>query len=81
MSDMSSLSHEYASTADFARQINDATLLLKKIHLRRGRTAIDEERLREAITLMHEMVRLGSSVESHANGGRVRHSRRRAGAH
>jgi hypothetical protein len=30
MSDMSSLSHEYASTTDFSRHINDAVLLLKK---------------------------------------------------
>ena len=30
MSDMSSLSHEYASSADFSREINDAVLLLKK---------------------------------------------------
>lgn len=33
MSDMSSLSHEYASTTDFSRQINRAVLLLKKRYL------------------------------------------------
>ncbi len=30
MSDMSSLSHEYASVADFSRALNEAVLLLKK---------------------------------------------------
>ena len=30
MSDMTSLSHEYAATSDFARQFNDAVLRLKK---------------------------------------------------
>ena len=30
MSDMSSLSHEYASAADFSRALNEAALLLKK---------------------------------------------------
>lgn len=34
MSDMSSLSHEYAWTTDFSRQINRAVLLLKKRYLR-----------------------------------------------
>jgi hypothetical protein len=30
MSEMSSLSHEYASTSDFSRELNDAVLILKR---------------------------------------------------
>lgn len=35
MSEMSSLSHEFASTADFSRELNDAVLVLKR-HVIRG---------------------------------------------
>ena len=34
MSEMSSLSHEYASTSDFSRELNDAVLLLKRDFVR-----------------------------------------------
>ena len=58
MSDMSSLSHEYASVTDFARQINDALLLVKKQVLG-GSIAFDDgaEKLRDAKELLHQTVR------------------------
>ena len=58
MSDMSSLSHEYASVTDFARQINDALLLVKK-HVLGGSLPFDDgaEKLRDAKELLHQTVR------------------------
>jgi hypothetical protein len=57
MSDMSSLSHEYASATDFSRQINDALLLLKKQQLG-GTFPFDDtaEKLRGARELLHQTV-------------------------
>jgi hypothetical protein len=53
MSDMSSLSHEYASAADFARHINDAVLLLKKRFLGGSKFPdSDKEKLEAANTLL-----------------------------
>ncbi|MCI0639574.1 MAG: hypothetical protein L0Y72_18155 [Gemmataceae bacterium] len=43
MSDMSRLSHEYASSADFSRALNAAALRLKKKVARGRRTGEDEE--------------------------------------
>ena len=48
MSDMSSLSHEYASTTDFSRQINHAVLLLKKRCLRGESAVPPSEELEDA---------------------------------
>jgi hypothetical protein len=58
MSDMSSLSHEYASATDFARQVNDALLLVKK-HTLGGSFPFDDgvEKLRDAKELLHQTVR------------------------
>src|SRR5262245_57212284 len=56
MSDMSSLSHGYASTTDFSRQINDAVLLLKKRFLRAAAPQPDERKLKEAVALIRETV-------------------------
>lgn len=57
MSDMSSRSHEYASTTDFSRQINHAVLLLKKRHLRDDETGIAPEELAGACKVVHQTVR------------------------
>ena len=65
MSDMSSLSHEYASSADFSRDINDAVLTLKKRFVRGEDHAVEPasrdaaKRLRD--TLIHLLHRLGES--------------------
>jgi hypothetical protein len=56
MSDMSGLSHEYASATDFSRQINDAVLLLKKRHLRHA-AGIDARQLEAASEFLRETVR------------------------
>ncbi len=53
MSDLSGLSHEYASTTGFSREINDAVLLLKKRHLRDA-TGIDDQHLAAASQLVRE---------------------------
>jgi hypothetical protein len=46
MSEMSNLSHEYATAAEFARQINDALLHLKKEYLKiESIPTLDEERV------------------------------------
>ena len=57
MSDMSSLSHEYASTTDFSRQINEAVLLLKKRYLGGATTGISDEQSDAASDLLAETVR------------------------
>jgi hypothetical protein len=56
MSDMSSLSHEYAATTDFSRQINDAVLILKKWYLK-GTDQVDEQKLRSAREVLAETMR------------------------
>jgi hypothetical protein len=73
MSDMSSLSHEYASATDFSRQINDAVLLLKKRYLRKDVTGIDAQRLKDAGDLIHQTVqtllrRLGDEPTANGDG-------------
>ncbi len=66
MSEMSSLSHEYASSADFSRDINDAVLTLKKRFVRGEDQAIEPasrdaaKRLRD--TLIHLLNRLGENI-------------------
>jgi hypothetical protein len=55
MSDMSSLSHEYASTTDFSHHVNQAVLLLKKKHLGGG-DHYDVDKLAEASTLVAGIV-------------------------
>ena len=57
MSDMSSLSHEYASTTDFSRQMNEAVLFLKKQYMRGNAAAADAKQLAEAGDLVRETVR------------------------
>jgi hypothetical protein len=47
MSELSSLSHEYASTADFSRAINDDVLFLKKRFLH-GAVGVDEGQIAKA---------------------------------
>lgn len=74
MSDMSSLSHEHASSADFSRQINDAVLLLKKRYLGSGASSIEETRLGEASAFLRRTVetlldRLAEDVSRRATGG------------
>lgn len=54
MSDMSSLSHEYASTTDFSRHVNDAVLLLKKQAL--GATEVSGGNLNSANDLIRGIV-------------------------
>lgn len=74
MSDMSSLSHEHASSADFSRQVNDAVLLLKKRHLGSGSLSIEETKLGEAGAFLRRTVetlldRLADGVGRRATGG------------
>ena len=57
MSDMSSLSHEYASTTDFSRQINRAVLLLKKRYLRGESENTRPEELENARRMAQQTVR------------------------
>ena len=56
MSDMSSLSHEYASVADFSRALNEAVLLLKKRFAHAERYSKTDE-LRSAIHRLREILR------------------------
>lgn len=56
MSDMSSLSHNYASTTDFSHHVNQAVLILKKRHLGSGK-GISEKESAEAWALVASMVR------------------------
>ncbi len=51
MSDMSSLSHEYASSADFSRSLNEAVLLLKKRVAHAG-SSPPSDRVQEALSLL-----------------------------
>jgi hypothetical protein len=74
MSDMSSLSHEHASSADFSRQINDAVLLLKRRYLGTGASSIEEHKLSEAgeflrRTLLTLLERLAADVSRRTPGG------------
>ena len=70
MSDMSSLSHEYASTTDFSHHVNRAVLLLKKRYLGESRGSLDSDQLAEASSLIIGMVRqllarLGAASSEH----------------
>lgn len=56
MSDMSSLSHEYASVADFSRALNESVLLLKKRFAHVERDSKTDE-LRSAIHRLREILR------------------------
>ena len=66
MSDMSSLSHNYASTTNFSHHLNKAVLLLKKKYLGSGKGIADSD-FAEACALVAGMVRrllerMGASV-------------------
>ena len=71
MSDMSSLSHEYASVADFSRAVNEAVLLLKKRFAHAERNTETEE-LRSAIhrlrailsTLLRRLADIGATEDA-----------------
>lgn len=75
MSDMSSLSHEYASTTDFSHHVNQAVLLLKKKFL--GSTeGLDAQQFAEALELVAGIVhrllrRLGADVEGEPDSSAV----------
>ena len=56
MSDMSSLSHEYASTTDFSHHVNQAVLILKKQHLG-GAGGVGDKDFENAVTLVGGVVR------------------------
>ncbi|MEM6468018.1 MAG: hypothetical protein AAF802_00510 [Planctomycetota bacterium] len=67
MSDMSSLSHNYASTTDFSHHVNQAVLTLKKQYLGGGK-GVDADDFANASRLVHGMVRsllqrLGGAVQ------------------
>lgn len=70
MSDMTSLSHEYAASADFAREFNDAVLWLKKWQFPEAGipTPAKEEvhgARQQLIQVMHDLAaRLESKVQS-----------------
>ena len=75
MSDMSSLSHEYASVADFSRALNEAVLLLKKRFAHAGRDTEIEE-LRSAIHRLRDILstllrRLTDAGETEGEQGEV----------
>ncbi|MGC1720005.1 MAG: hypothetical protein WA746_13540 [Isosphaeraceae bacterium] len=74
MSDMSSLSHEHASSADFSRQINDAVLLLKRRYLGAGSQSFEEGKLVEALAFLQRTVktlldRLAEDVSNRVSSG------------
>lgn len=65
MSELSSLSHEYASTSDFSRAINDDVLLLKKqlvgsVH-RAGDEVTRQSKMRLGDVVAQLLIRLGAS--------------------
>ena len=67
MSDMSSLSHNYASTTDFSHHVNQAVLTLKKQYLGGGK-GVEADDFANASRLVHGMVRsllqrLGGAVQ------------------
>jgi hypothetical protein len=73
MSDMSSLSHEYASSADFSRDINDAVRTLKKRFVGRRDQALEVKasdaarRLRDTIIqLLHRLGPSGAAAVASA---------------
>lgn len=68
MSDMSSLSHEYASSADFSREINDAVLLLKRQFVGGSPPKMEPADSNETILRLRDVLanlleRLGGSVD------------------
>jgi hypothetical protein len=66
MSEMSSLSHEYASTSDFSREINEAVLALKRQFVRKGARAphkdVEQAAHRVKDVLNQLLTRLGEAV-------------------
>jgi hypothetical protein len=75
MSDMSSLSHEYASAADFSRALNEAVLLLKKRFAHAERDA-ETDALRHAVHRLREILsnllrRLADAGEARDEQGEV----------
>ena len=56
MSDMSSLSHEYASTTDFSHHVNQAVLLLKKRYLGSKSVRLAADELGNAASLIEGIV-------------------------
>lgn len=76
MSDMSSLSHEHATSADFSRQINDAVLLLKRRYLGTSVRSVEEQKLTKASdflrrTLQTLLERLAADVSHRAQAGEI----------
>jgi hypothetical protein len=74
MSDMSSLSHEHASSADFSRHVNDAVLLLKRRYLGSGTFSIEGHDLSEASEFLRRTIltllgRLAPDVGQRDQGG------------
>lgn len=55
MSDMSSLSHEYVSSAEFSRSLNAAVLLVKK-HFTRGEPPYGDEEFQAALARLRSTV-------------------------
>ena len=73
MSDMSSLSHEYASTTDFSHHVNQAVLLLKKRYHGSKSDRLDAEELTNAASLIEGIVvrllrRLGANDDDDQAG-------------
>lgn len=69
MSDMSSLSHEYASSADFSRSLNAAVLLLKK---RFSHSSTDDSEIQEAVKRLREtLAALISRLKNKSGGDEV----------
>jgi hypothetical protein len=66
MSEMSSLSHEYASTSDFSRELNDAVLVLKRASIRppagAGKAEVEKAVRRVREILANLLVRFGEAT-------------------
>lgn len=75
MSEMSSLSHEYASTSDFSRELNDAVLVLKRNRI--GTVAperkheVEEAAKRVRDVLAQLLVRLDESAAAPEHSGDI----------
>lgn len=67
MSEMSSLSHEFTSTSDFSRELNDAVLVLKRASIR-SPAAVDKPEIEQAVRrvrkiLANLLIRFGEATE------------------
>jgi hypothetical protein len=71
MSDMSSLSHEYASSADFSRSLNAAVLLLKK-RFSHGVSTVNDGEFEDAVArLRATLAALLSRLKNKSGGDEV----------